>query len=67
MGLSIKKMPSGLYQATATPPHVKDAWTTPKPLTAREVMKELEARGWHQQHIGDALYEQDPNWVEKLG
>jgi hypothetical protein len=66
MGLSIKKLPSGLYEASVTPPHVKYAWTTSGPLPARDLVKELQARGCHQQDIGDAMYEQDPSWVEKL-
>jgi hypothetical protein len=66
MGLSIKKLPSGLCEASATPPHVKDAWTTPEPLPARDLIKELQARGCHQQDIGDAMYEQDPSWAETL-
>jgi hypothetical protein len=66
MGLSIRKLPSGLYEASATPPHVKKAWTTPEPLTARDLINELQVRGCHQHDVGDAMYEQDPGWVEKL-
>jgi hypothetical protein len=66
MSLSVKKAPGGLYEATATPPHVKSAWTTVEPMPARRLIDELKSRGCHQQDIGDALYEQDPNWVEKL-
>jgi hypothetical protein len=35
-------------------------------MQARALIKELQARGCHQQDIGDAMYEQDPEWVEKL-
>lgn len=66
MSLSIRMRPSGLYEATATPPHVSSAWSTKTPLPARELIDELSARGCHHQDIGDALYEQDPDWVAKL-
>jgi hypothetical protein len=66
MGLRIKKLPGGLYEASVTPPHARSAWTAPEPLPARELIVELQARGCHQQDIGDAMYEQDPKWVEKL-
>lgn len=66
MGLRIKKLLSGLYEVSATPPHVKDAWTPIEPLRTRDLIKELQMRGCHQQDIGDALYEQDPNWEATL-
>jgi hypothetical protein len=66
MSLTIKKLSNGLYQASASPPHVKIAWATTQPMQARALIKELQARGCHQQDIGDAMYEQDPEWVEKL-
>jgi hypothetical protein len=66
MSLEERKTPDGLYEATATPPHVKNAWSTTQPMPARRPVEELKARGCHQQDIGDALYKQDPRWVEKL-
>jgi hypothetical protein len=66
MSLNVSKTESGLYEAIATPPHVKDAWSTKEPISAQQLIHELRARGCHQQDIGDALYEQDPKWVEKL-
>jgi hypothetical protein len=66
MGLRIERLPSGLYRASVDPPHVKEAWATPEPLSARDLVKELLARGCHQQDIGDAMYEQDPDWVANL-
>lgn len=64
--LSIKKVGDRKYMASATPPHVTTPWTTDRPMPARELVKELEALGCHQQDVGDALYEQDPLWLEKL-
>jgi hypothetical protein len=66
MALTITKLPSGLYEASATPPHVKGSWTTPEPMPARRLIEELQERGCHQQDIGDAMYEQDPDWLKKL-
>jgi hypothetical protein len=66
MGLTVRKVPSGLYEASATPPHVKEAWSTREPLSARKLIEELKARGCHQLDIADAFEEQDPNWLEKL-
>jgi hypothetical protein len=66
MSLQVKKTAEGLYEACATPPHVKTAWSTAAPVPTRQLIEELKSRGCHQQDIGDALYEQDPDWVEKL-
>lgn len=66
MTLEVKKVSNGLYVASATPPHVKAAWSTTGPIPVRQLIDELKTRGCHQQDIGDALYEQDPKWVEKL-
>lgn len=66
MSLTVTKTADGLYEARATPPHVKTAWSTRKPISARRLIDELKSRGCHQQDIGDVMYEQDPNWVGKL-
>jgi hypothetical protein len=65
MSLVVRKTPKGLYEATATPPHTKTAWSTAEPIPASRLIEELTARGCHQQDIGDAMYEQDQNWIEK--
>lgn len=66
MSLTVKMTSSGLYEVTATPPHVGAAWSTTEPIPVRQLVEELKTRGCHQQDIGDALYEQDMNWIEKL-
>jgi len=66
MSLTIKKLSNGLYKASASSPHLKISWATLQPIQARALIKELQERGCHQQDIGDAMYEQDPEWVEKL-
>lgn len=35
------------------------------PVSRREAIDALLARGWHQQDIGDAFYEADPDWLER--
>jgi len=65
MGLSIRKLSDGLYEASATPPHVSQAWNTSSPLAARDLVRELLSRGCHQQDIGDAMHSADPDWVSK--
>lgn len=62
--LRIKKVSDGLYSAEVfnLPPNlswVKPEWTTPSPVTADELIRELVARGFHQIDIGDALNEAD--------
>jgi hypothetical protein len=66
MSLNVRKMINGLYEVKATPPHVNEAWSSSEPVSVQRLIDELKARGCHQQDIGDALYEQDPKWVEKL-
>lgn len=65
MSLNVRRTPSGLYLASATPPHVMNPWSTDQPVSLRQLIEELRARGCHQQDIGDALYQQDPQWLEK--
>jgi hypothetical protein len=52
-----------LFMVHATPPHVKEEWTTAEPLTARLLAERLRLRGAHQTDIGDAFYEVDPSWA----
>ena len=66
MSLIIRKVGDNLYDAEATPPHVRVAWSTATPLPIPPLIEELQSRGCHQRDIGDALYEQDPNWLESL-
>lgn len=64
--LEIKKVGEDLYLATATPPEVDQSWSTPEPLSARRLLKELiDVRGGHSSDIGAALYAADPEWMAK--
>ena len=66
MSLVVKKNSNGLYEATVTRPNTKNTWSTTEPIPAKRLIEELKKQGCHQQDIGDAMYEQDPNWIEKL-
>ena len=66
MTLTIKKVAQNLYEATVTPPHTKRDWSTAAPLPGRSLTEQLLSLGCHQTDIGDAMYEQDPKWIEKL-
>ncbi|MFC5864327.1 hypothetical protein ACFPT7_18620 [Acidicapsa dinghuensis] len=63
--LEVKKIAEDLYIAIATPPEVDEEWFTPKALSAHQLIKELSNRGAHSTDIGDAMYQQDPAWLEK--
>jgi hypothetical protein len=41
MSLDITITPDGLYEAKATPPHIKSAWSTDAPAPARRLYEEL--------------------------
>lgn len=55
------------YLADVTPPHGSGiAWSTPEPLRAKELIRQLTEDGCHQTDIGDAFYEADDMWVLRL-
>lgn len=66
MTRTIKKVAENLYEALVTPPHAKRTWSTATPLPGRSLTEQLLSLGCQQTDIGDALYEQDPKWIEKL-
>jgi hypothetical protein len=63
--LEVKKVNEDLYVAIATPPEVDEVWFSPNPLGARRLIRELGKRGAHSTDIGDAMYQQDPAWLDK--
>jgi hypothetical protein len=65
MTITMKKVSEGLYVVSATPPHVREAWSTTEPLHTDQIIQELLSRGAHQTDVGDAFYEQDRDWVKK--
>ena len=65
MGLSIRKI-GEKYEAVVTRPHMNEEWRTSVPLSLRELINELQARGCHQQDIADVLDELDPDWLLRL-
>jgi hypothetical protein len=66
MSLVIRKIGDNLYEAKTTPPHAGAAWSTAEPVPGRRLIAELLRQGCHQQDIGDALSEQDREWLDKL-
>ncbi len=62
MSIKIRKVGDRLYEASYEPAH-GPPWTGNRPLPASAIIAELLARGAHQQDIGDAFYEADPDWL----
>lgn len=54
------------YTGKATPPESDERWESRTPLTAKQLIAELQRVGCHQTDIGDALYEIDPFWQNRL-
>ena len=63
MAISITKVSEAFYEASATPPHVLEAWSTPAPLRLQQLCDELLARKAHQTDIGDAINDADREWL----
>lgn len=66
MALTVARAGKSTYIAEVTPPHSSKAWKSPRPMELRGLIAELERVGCHQQDIGDALYEIDPEWMAHL-
>ena len=69
MTIKITKVSDDLYPAKLIlqdMPAEKEAWSKNEALTGLQLTYDLVARGCHQVDVGDAMYEQDPLWVEKL-
>jgi hypothetical protein len=63
MSISITKVKDRLYTVRYLPRH-SEPWSTPEPMPRHQIIEELLRRGAHQQDIGDAFYEADPNWLK---
>jgi hypothetical protein len=63
--LQVKKVAQDLYEASATPPEIDEAWSTPEPMSARRLLTQLIDRGCHSIDAADVLNEQDPEWIAK--
>jgi hypothetical protein len=66
MAIKLRCSAANLYEAVVRPPHVAHEWSTSSPMLGRQLVKTLQAMGCHQQDIGDAFYEVEPEWVSKL-
>ena len=63
MSIIVTKVSEAFYEASATPPHVVEAWSTPAPLRLQQLCDELFARKAHQTDIGDAINDADREWL----
>lgn len=66
MLLTIRRVENG-YAATVTPSHGDDVrWETSAPTSQGVLIDALTELGFHQQDIGDAFYEADAEWLQRL-
>ena len=63
--IKIEKVAGG-YLARATPPHGQEFWRNASPLSSAELIDALRTRGIHTAYITNALYEADPEWLQKV-
>jgi hypothetical protein len=63
--IELRKIGEDLYEVTASPPHVDEAWSSKEPIGARELIDRLLGRGAHVIDVHDALSAQDPDWDAK--
>lgn len=55
------------YDVIVSPPHAGGRhWRSSEPLTANQVVQKLEELGCHQTDIGDAMFDADPLWMNRL-
>lgn len=65
MQLRIQRHDNG-YTATVTPSHGDDVrWEQVEPIGQGVLIDALTELGFHQQDIGDAFYEADPEWLDR--
>jgi hypothetical protein len=65
MLLRIQRVENG-YTAVVTPSHGDDVrWETSGPTSQSVLIDTLTELGFHQQDIGDAFYEADPDWLQR--
>lgn len=65
MPIVIRRTDKG-YEAHVSPPHCAGKpWQTIAPLDRDSLVRELLSRGCHQQDIGDAFDEVDPEWLSR--
>lgn len=63
MQIKIRRVEQG-YLAWVTPSHGDNtSWASAETMSRRDLISRLTEIGFHQQDIGDAFYEADPEWV----
>jgi len=68
MTIRITKLGDAFYSAELTLPDmpaIEEDWSTPEPMSANQLIQELQKRGAHQTDIGDAFYQADPDWLSE--
>jgi hypothetical protein len=65
--IKLTKVADDLYYVTATAAQWRggQTWSSSEPLHSNQIAQELVDRGFFVQDICDALFEQDPKWVER--
>jgi hypothetical protein len=64
MPIKIVHVGAGKYTASVTPSKYRNlAWSTDAPVEPRTLIDRLLELGYHQQDIGDAFYEANPDWL----
>jgi hypothetical protein len=63
--IELRKIGEDLYEVTASPPHVDEAWSSTEPIGAHELIDRLLGRGAHVVDVMDELHAQDPDWDAK--
>lgn len=54
------------YIARVTPPHGREEWASPQPMSAEQSDRVLHDLGCHPTDVGDAFYEADPScWLNQ--
>jgi hypothetical protein len=59
--IRIRKEEGELYSANVTPPDADEPWTSPNPMTAKQLFENLQRLGCHPIDIWDAFKMSDPN------
>lgn len=66
MPIKIFYVGDGRYTASVTPSKFREgAWSTEDAVEPQTLIDRLIELGYHQQDIGDAFYDADPNWLER--
>lgn len=63
--IKIRLTADELYTAEILSVGYVNRWTSPHPMTTKQLIAALRDLGCHQTDIGDAFYEADPDWLRR--